>query len=103
MILENTYPIKGFQVKVNNYTNWSNFMNTGLFVTANDNIPNIDHAFGNEQDLIALKNLKIIFCALYDAYAGYQMGHDFPCDDIGTIIDYIDDLTALLERHYEEI
>lgn len=36
-ILENTYPSKGWQLCVNNYSSWEFFKNHGSYKEANDN------------------------------------------------------------------
>ena len=35
--MNNTYPSKGFQLPVNNYSNWEFFMNQGCYKPENDN------------------------------------------------------------------
>lgn len=98
-VLQNTYPIKGFQVEVNNYKQWINFMKCGLYQVAND-LQKTSAYFGDEKDFNAAVNLKIILEELHKTYKGRKVGDKYLEDDLGAMIDHADNFIYALGKLY---
>lgn len=100
-MIDQTYPIKGHHVPINNYTNWKTFMDCGMYDITNDNQKqNTD--FGDEKDYQAAINLKIILEALLQTYKGDKVGSHYLADTIAPMVDHADDLIYWLGLYYDK-
>lgn len=98
--LNTFYPCKGFMIPVNNYKSWEQFKLAGLYKPENDNRSLT--RFGDELDIQAAINLKIILNALLETYKGDKVGSHYLADIIAPMVDHADDLIYVLQRYYDK-